>query len=180
MRALRAAEVARLKSDPARHIDDFKAGDKIVVTKYISLNDRTKFERIAGLCLARHRGTRLSASFLMRSHKLGEDYEMQFPLWSPFIAQIHRVEEGKQHFRQKMYYLRDRPRSGWEVKIPVLSKPTVQPVTVERVAKESNGKVVVLQHQPMKKILKQKRSGGIGAELAAAGGGDKKAAPKKK
>jgi ribosomal protein L19 len=188
MRALRSAEVERLRADPQRFIDDFKAGDKIVVTRYVSLNDRTKFERVAGLCLAREGGSRLSASFLVRSHKLGEDYEMRFPLWSPFIAQIHRLEEGQQNFRRKMYYLREGPRTGWEVKIPPLPKPVVAPVTLDRISKESAGKVVVLQHHPMKKQLKERRAGGLGAELAAAGGGDKKgaaaakpaAAPKKK
>jgi len=175
MRKLRKVEADKLSSDAGRHIADFQAGDKIIVTKYLSLHDRTKFERIAGLCLARTRGTRLSASFLLRAHKLGEDYELRLPLYSPFIARIDIAEYNTRHFRQKMYYLRNRDRSNWETKIPTgLGKPSAIPITVARVAEESKGRVRVLTFDPMKKVIKERKAGGLGAEMAAAGTGGKK------
>ena len=188
MKRLRHQEASRLASDPRRVICNFGPGDKIVVSKYLSLNDRTKFERIGGLCLARQKGDRLTASFIMRSTKLGEDYELRFPLWSPFIARIDMIQPrlGGPSRTKKLYRLREEEPTAWEVKVPQgLPKPTAEPQSIEHRAKTSGGKVVILAHKPMKKQIKEKRAGGIGAEMAAAGGapakgGAKPAAPAKK
>jgi ribosomal protein L19 len=184
MRKLRHLEASILASDPQRYICPFNPGDRIVVTKYISLNDRSKFERVAGLVLARSRGDRLTASFLMRCHKLGEDYELRIPLWSPFIARIDMVQanpEGRNR-RRKQYLLREGQRPSWETKLPVgMSKPTATPQSIAQRVKDNPGKILVLNHFPMKKFVVEKRGGGLGAEMAAAGadnkGGAKPAAP---
>lgn len=186
IRQLREEERARLAADKERVIADFRSGDRIVVTKYLTLNDRTKIERIAGVVLAREGGTRLNASFLMRAHRIGEDFEIRFPLWSPFIARIDIVEKSQRHPRSKMYYIRKLERSDWDTKVPkeiTQLKTQVVPMTIDRRAKEQPKKIQVLNYLPMKKKVAEKKAGGIGAELAAAGAGggkDAKAAPKKK
>lgn len=58
-------------------------------------------------------------------------------------------------------------------------KPTATPQSIEQRAKAAAGKIVILSHQPMKKFVAEKRAGGIGAEMAAAGA-DKKAPAKGK
>lgn len=180
MKRLRHEEASRLARDARRVICDFGPGDKIVVSKYLSLNDRTKFERIGGLCLARTKGDRLTAAFIIRSTKLGEDYELRFPLWSPFIARIDMIqprEEGPSRL-SKLYRLREEEPKAWEVKVPQgLPKPTSEPQSISLRAKQSEGKVVILAHEPMKKQIKEKKTGGIGAEMAAAEGGKPGAKP---
>jgi len=188
MRRLRHLEATKMAADPQRAICSFVPGDRIVVTKYVSLNDRTKFERVAGLVLARSRGDRLTASFLMRAHKLGEDYELRMPLWSPFIARIDMVERNPEgpNRRRKQYLLRDGLRPSWETRVPAgMSKPTATPQSIEQRAKEAGGKIVILKDFPMKKFVQEKRAGGVAAEMAAAGSDKKggaaaKPAPKKK
>jgi ribosomal protein L19 len=172
MRRLRHLEATKLASDPQRTLADFVPGDRIVVTKYVSLNDRSKFERVAGLVLAR---------------SLGEDYELRMPLWSPFIARIDIVERNPngENRRKKQYLLRDGLRPSWETRVPSgMSKPTATPQSIEQRARDNPGKIMVLKHFPMKKFVQEKRAGGIGAEMAAAGsdkkGGGAKPAPKKK
>jgi ribosomal protein L19 len=88
IRQLRAEERARMQREHPREIDEFKAGDYIAVTKYLQLG-RPKFEVLEGWCLGRFKGEdNLDATFILRGIKLNVGYEMNIPLWSPFIAKV--------------------------------------------------------------------------------------------
>ncbi len=101
-----------MRAKSQAEVPTFKAGDKILITKYISLQ-REKFEEIMvssatpipllsphsrsflliccapqGLVIARHGQTGLNATFTIRNRVMGEGYEMTFPLFSPFIKKI--------------------------------------------------------------------------------------------
>ena len=115
LQQLQREEQARLMRDYPSHRDDFRTGDRICITKYVSLSDRAKVERVFGLVIARHGGRGLNAMFTVRNVKLEEAFELQFPLWSPFIVRIDLLERAAGgHERAKMYWVRDRDRKEWE------------------------------------------------------------------
>lgn len=107
MLQLRNEEVEKIKIKFPREIPDFKAGDRIAVTKYLQLNDESKFEVIKGMCLARsHRN--LESNFTIINNKHDTTFEMKLPLWSPFIKKIEILQKGNIK-KKKAFYLRDRP-----------------------------------------------------------------------
>ena len=112
---LQREEVARIIRQYPSHRDPFKTGDRICITKLISLSDRAKVERVFGLVIARQGGEGLNAMFTLRNVKLEEAFELQFPLWSPFIVRIDVLEQSAlKHHRMKMRWVRDRDRKEWE------------------------------------------------------------------
>jgi len=90
---------------PGRQIAKFEAGDRIKITKRLSL-EKQKFEEITGMCIAKTGGL-LSSSFIILNSRMDIDYELQFPLHSPFIQKIEILERTKVR-RAKLFYLRDR------------------------------------------------------------------------
>ena len=132
LQQLQREEQARLMRTYPSHRDAFKTGDRICLTKYISLADKAKVERIFGLVIARHGGSGLNAMFTLRNAKLDEAFELQFPLWSPFIVRIDLLEPSSfRHDRQKMYWIRDRDRREWETHLTeVLPKTAEQKRTL--------------------------------------------------
>lgn len=118
MEQLRAEELHRVQTRYPSHRDKFQAGDRVCVTKYISLNDKTKVERVVGLVVSRHGGTGINARFTVRNVKLEESFELQFPLWSPFIVRIDVIEKGpRRHERRKILYMRERDRTEYETQL---------------------------------------------------------------
>jgi len=116
---LQHQEKQRILVEYPSHRDRFVTGDRICVTKYISLSDKTKVERVYGFVIARHGGKSLNASFTIRNIKLGEAYEIQYPLYSPFIIRIDLLTKGphnKRHgqSRAKMYEMRYRDKKEYE------------------------------------------------------------------
>lgn len=56
----------------------------------------------------------LMASFVIMNKKLGETFEMQLPMNSPFIIKIEMIEKGEGFVkRNKLRYMRDRPANEW-------------------------------------------------------------------
>ncbi len=105
----------QIRKKYGQEIPEFKAGDKIRITKYISLQ-KEKFEEVTGTVLARYGrgGGSLNASFVIRNRIMGEGFEMTFPLYSPFIKKIEIVEPSVFN-RNKLYYLRKKDPSLYMV-----------------------------------------------------------------
>jgi ribosomal protein L19 len=108
MRMLRKQEIDRVQKEYPSHRDPFVTGDRICVTRYVSLMDRSKVERIYGRVIARKGSKSLTASFTLRNIKLGEPFEITMPLWAPQILRIDLLEKGSSnlHPHVKMYWLR--------------------------------------------------------------------------
>jgi len=92
------------KMNPGRAIADFKPGDRIKITKRLSL-DKEKYEEITGMCIAKTGGL-IGSMFTILNRKQEVDYELQYPIHSPFIAKIEILERKKVR-RAKLYYLRN-------------------------------------------------------------------------
>lgn len=115
MQQLQHEELHRVKATHPSHRDKFQTGDRICVTKYISLSDKTKIERVNGLVMSRHGGQGINARFTVRNVKLDETFELQMPLWSPFIVRIDVLERGPRRYeRRKQHFMRQRERSHYE------------------------------------------------------------------
>ena len=89
-----------------RAIPDFSAGDTIKVDVKIVEGDKERIQAFEGLCIARS-GAGLNESFTVRKISYGEGVERIFPIFSPKIAGITVLKNGKVR-RAKLYYLRDR------------------------------------------------------------------------
>ena len=63
--------------------------------------------QLEAVCISRHGGANIAASFTVRKISFGEGVERVFPLYSTNIATIEVVRRGKVR-RAKLYYLRDR------------------------------------------------------------------------
>lgn len=115
MQQLRHEELQRIKTTYPSHRDKFQTGDRICVTKYVAMSDPTKVERVSGIVMSRHGGTGINARFTLRNVKLEETFELQLPLWSPFIVRIDVLERGPRRYeRRKMSFLRNRDRTHYE------------------------------------------------------------------
>ena len=127
LQQLEREELSRMIADFPSHRDDFRAGDRVCVTKYISLSDKSRVDRVFGIVIARRGGTGLSASFTLRNLKLDEAFELQLPLWSPFIVRIDLLERSHmRHKKSKLYWLRQRDRKEWETHLHELLPKTAQ------------------------------------------------------
>ncbi|WP_339820300.1 50S ribosomal protein L19 [uncultured Paracoccus sp.] len=100
---LEAEQIAEL----GKSIPDFKAGDTIRVGYKVTEGTRTRVQNYEGVCISRHGGANIAASFTVRKISFGEGVERVFPLYSTNIATIEVVRRGKVR-RAKLYYLRDR------------------------------------------------------------------------
>ena len=151
---LEREEQARILTSYPSHRDSFHTGDRVCVTKYVSLSDRQKVERVTGLVIARNGGRGLNAMFTVRNVKLEEAYEIQFPLYSPFIVRIDVLERRKGRSgvgRAKIFHVRDRDRREYET---VLTD--VLPKTADGVRVYAKGSVMALRLEKEKNEKRRK------------------------
>jgi len=115
MSTLRKEEIVKIENEWPRHVEPFRSGDKIQITKYLTLDRDNKFEIIKGTCIGRSSKT-LESYFRIINYKIDAMYEMNIPLWSPFIQKIEVLEKGKGYRQSKLYYLKDREYKEYIVK----------------------------------------------------------------
>jgi len=114
MLQLREEEVAKMQQKYPREVADFKTGDRVVITKAITLDDDTKFEVMKGFVIARKRNSNES-NFSILNNKLDCTWEMKVPLWSPFLRKVDILQKGNLK-SAKAYYMRDRPVEEFQTK----------------------------------------------------------------
>lgn len=115
MRTLQREEQVRMDANYPRHIDRFVCGDRVCVTKYLSLSDKSKIERLSGVVISTSRLNTLDGRFIIRNTRLDEPVEMNIPLWSPFIIRIDLLQRGEKRFpRRKMLWIRKQDRNAYE------------------------------------------------------------------
>lgn len=89
-----------------RDIPDFRPGDTLRVNVRVVEGTSERVQAFEGVCIARKRAG-LHSSFTVRKLSYGEGVERVFPLYSPRLASIELIRQGRVR-RSKLYYLRDR------------------------------------------------------------------------
>jgi len=115
MKQLRAEERDRLMAKYPKKIENFRPGDKVAVTQTSSLS-KEKLEVFRGMVISRDgKPMNYSASFRVIFRRLGETFEMSWPLWCPFLKRVDVIEKGTRT-RKKLHFIRDRPPEYYEVR----------------------------------------------------------------
>ncbi|MCJ8331615.1 MAG: 50S ribosomal protein L19 [Lentisphaeria bacterium] len=108
------------KKQLKENVPEFAVGDAVKVHVKIVEGEKERIQIFAGTVIARS-GSDINASFTVRRVAFGEGVERVFPLHSPRIADVERVNEGDVR-RAKLYYLRDRVGKKARVKTKYVSK----------------------------------------------------------
>ncbi len=86
---------------------DFHVGDIIEVHTRIVEDKKERIQVFKGIVLS-IKGSGVSRTFKVRKISYGIGVEKTFPLYSPMIAKIRIVKQGKKVRRSKLYFLRKR------------------------------------------------------------------------
>ena len=86
------------------NIPDFKPGDTVNVHVRVIEGDKERIQQFQGVVLSKG-GQGTNRTFTVRKISGGIGVERIFPLYSPKLAKIERVREGRVR-RAKLYYLR--------------------------------------------------------------------------
>ncbi len=86
-------------------IPEFKPGDTVNVHVRVVEGDKQRIQQFQGVVI-KMRGSGANKTFTVRKVSNGIGVERVFPLYSPRLAKIERIREGRVR-RAKLYYLRD-------------------------------------------------------------------------
>jgi large subunit ribosomal protein L19 len=87
-------------------IPDFAAGDTLKVHVKVIEGNRQRTQLFEGVVI-RRQGAGIRESYTVRKLSFGVGVERTFPLHSPIVEKVERVNRGDVR-RAKLYYLRDR------------------------------------------------------------------------
>jgi large subunit ribosomal protein L19 len=115
LKQLEQEEIKRVVQTYPRELERFYVGDKIKVERYIVLGN-AKVEVTRGMVIEKKGGDELNASFSIINRKLGMEFELQIPLYSPFLKSITVIQKGSPKYagRSKIRWMKDRPPQEWE------------------------------------------------------------------
>ena len=97
-----------------KKVADFKVGDTIVVSAKIVEGNRERIQKFEGLVIKKQGGGNRT-TFTVRKDSNGVGVEKTWPLYSPTIAKIEVVREGKVR-RAKLNYIKARVGKAAKVK----------------------------------------------------------------
>ena len=96
-------------------IEDFNVGDTVKVHSRVVEGDKERIQIFQGLVIAK-KGNSVNSAFTVRKISYGEGVERVFPTYSPRIARVEVISQGKVR-RAKLNYLRERVgKSALQVK----------------------------------------------------------------
>ena len=101
-----------------KKIPSFRSGDTVKVHVKIKEGDKERIQIFEGVVIKMH-NCGLGSSFTVRKMSFGVGVERIFPIYSPVVSRIERVNEGKVR-RAKLYYLRE--REGKKARIETLER----------------------------------------------------------
>ena len=110
MNALEMISNSSMKTEAPK----FEIGDTVRVHVKIKEGDKSRIQVFEGTVLKKQGGS-TRATFTVRKNSNGIGVERTWPLYSPNIAKIEVVRQGKVR-RAKLYYLRDRVGKAAKVK----------------------------------------------------------------
>jgi large subunit ribosomal protein L19 len=98
---MRLVEATQFRDD----IPQFKAGDTVNVHVRVIEGEKERIQQFQGIVI-KVRGGGASKTFTVRKVSNGVGVERVFPIYSPKIAKIECIREGRVR-RAKLYYLRN-------------------------------------------------------------------------
>lgn len=81
-------------------------GDTVRVHQKVIEGNKERIQIFEGIVIAKHLKTNISATFTVRKVSLGVGVERIFPVYSPNIAKVEIIKNGKVR-RAKLFYLRE-------------------------------------------------------------------------
>ena len=102
-----------IEESQKKEVADFKVGDTIVVSAKIVEGNRERIQKFEGLVIKKQGGG--NRTFTVRKDSNGVGVEKTWPLYSPTIAKIEVVREGKVR-RAKLNYIKARVGKAAKVK----------------------------------------------------------------
>lgn len=135
MNLVQTLEKEQMQRLSDKRIDDFDAGDTIIVRVKIVEGSTERTQAFEGVCIAkRDRG--LHSSFVVRKISNGEGVERIFPLYGPRIEAVELLRKGDVR-RAKLYYLRGRTGKAARIKEKMeLGKVDMNAVEAKEVARQ--------------------------------------------
>ena len=103
-----------IEDEQIKEVCDFKVGDTIVVSAKIIEGNRERIQKFEGLVIKKQGGSNRT-TFTVRKDSNGVGVEKTWPLYSPTIAKIEVVREGKVR-RAKLNYIKERVGKAAKVK----------------------------------------------------------------
>ncbi len=95
-------------------IPDFKSGDTVTVHVRVIEGEKERIQQYQGVVIAL-KGSGSRRTFTVRKVSNGVGVERIFPLFSPRIAKVEVVRQGRVR-RAKLYYLRERRGKSARIK----------------------------------------------------------------
>ena len=106
MNVIQRLDRAEIESMSKKPIDEFRPGDTVKVHCNVVEGSKTRVQVFEGTVMYR-KGTGLSENVCVRKIGAGGiGVERVFPLWSPTVAKIERVRQGRVR-RARLFYLRE-------------------------------------------------------------------------
>ena len=102
MTLIEAIDREQMRTD----LPDFRPGDTVKVHAKVRERGKERIQMFEGIVIRKRRGMKRS-TFTVRKISFGVGVERIFPLYSPNVAQIEIVRQGKVR-RAKLYYLREK------------------------------------------------------------------------
>lgn len=106
--------IKEIEAAQIKEVADFKTGDTVKVHAKIIEGDRERIQVFEGLVIKIQGGSHRT-TFTVRKNSNGVGVEKTWPLYSPTIAKIEVVREGKVR-RAKLNYIRSRVGKAAKVK----------------------------------------------------------------
>ena len=103
-----------IEESQKKEVADFKVGDTIVVSAKIVEGNRERIQKFEGLVIKKQGGGNRT-TFTVRKDSNGVGVEKTWPLYSPTIAKIEVVREGKVR-RAKLNYIKARVGKAAKIK----------------------------------------------------------------
>ena len=107
MNIIQQLEQEQIQSLPKKRIDDFRPGDTVKIHCNVVEGSKSRIQVFEGTVLY-IKGSGINANLCVRKIGVGGiGVERVFPIYSPTIAKIERVRQGRVR-RARLYYLRER------------------------------------------------------------------------
>jgi len=107
---IKLVEATQIRED----IPDFKSGDTVTVHVRVIEGEKERIQQYEGVVIAL-KGSGSRRTFTVRKVSNGVGVERIFPIFSPRVAKIEVVRQGRGR-RAKLYYLRERKGKSARIK----------------------------------------------------------------
>lgn len=138
--------IAQIENQFVKDIPAFNSGDTVSVYYKIKEGDKERIQVFTGTVISR-RGSGTGKSFTVRKISSGVGVERVFPLYSPNIDKIERVQMGRVR-RAKLYYLRGLTGKSARIKEKLTERPEKKSKKAKKARKAKKAAKAEVAPQP--------------------------------